>query len=260
MPEISEVRISSDFINQYTKHKFFRIYKVEKENTPHLIDFSSEFTIISDSNGKELKLTLRNEKNEVLHIFIFMGMSGGWKYVNTLQWNSTKFVRMRLDDDTGNSLILYGGYMGPRFSVGKPFNGVKRGPDPTKKFNEFKLNIRNNLDKKDFNKPLGEILLNQKYFNGIGAYLTAEILGRLDINPFLSLNRLSQSELNDLFSMTLRCCEESYEFGGGELINWVNPIIKSRIDQWLIYYNNKDDCFREKFGKRNIWIKKKMEK
>lgn len=35
-----------------------------------------------------------------------------------------------------------------------------------------------NLDDRAFDKPICEALLNQKYFNGIGNYLRAEILFR----------------------------------------------------------------------------------
>ncbi|EOB00007.1 Endonuclease VIII-like 1, partial [Anas platyrhynchos] len=37
-------------------------------------------------------------------------------------------------------------------------------------------NVLKNLDDKAFDKPICEALLNQKYFNGIGNYLRAEIL------------------------------------------------------------------------------------
>lgn len=57
--------------------------------------------------------------------------------------------------------------------------------------------------------------------------------------------------------MILKCCEESYKFGGGELISWVNPINESRIDDWIKFYNKKDICIKQKFGTRNIWIQKK---
>lgn len=39
-------------------------------------------------------------------------------------------------------------------------------------------NVLKNLDDKAFDKPICEALLNQKYFNGIGNYLRAEILYR----------------------------------------------------------------------------------
>lgn len=65
MPEISEVRIMSDFINYYSNRNFIRVWDVEKGNNPSLINFESPFSIISDSFGKELYLTLIGEKSKL---------------------------------------------------------------------------------------------------------------------------------------------------------------------------------------------------
>jgi ribosomal protein S13 len=102
--------------------------------------------------------------------------------------------------------------------------------------------------------------LDQKYFNGIGAYLVSEIVGRLDVDPFRTLKSFSNDELDNLFKMIHKCISESYSFGGGELISWTNPIYKSRIDEWIKFYNNKDICHKQKFGTRNIWIQNKFKK
>jgi endonuclease VIII-like 1 len=185
-----------------------------------------------------------------------MGMSGNWKFVQTDKWNETKFVRMRMDTTDGWSLLLYGGYMGPKYKLGG-FTGVKRGPDPLKENDKFKKGVLDNIGCKEFDKPLGESLLNQKYFNGIGAYLLAEIVGRLDYNPHRTINQLCNKELEDLFNMIVRCFEESYSFGGGEIKDWQNPFGENRIDEWLMFYNNKEICYKQKFGTRNIWIHKK---
>ncbi|ETE66653.1 Endonuclease 8-like 1, partial [Ophiophagus hannah] len=45
-------------------------------------------------------------------------------------------------------------------------------------------NVLRNLSDKAFNKPICEALLNQKFFNGVGNYLRAEILHRSKIPPF----------------------------------------------------------------------------
>jgi endonuclease VIII-like 1 len=42
----------------------------------------------------------------------------------------------------------------------------------------FSENVLVNIEKPVFNKPICEVLLNQKYFNGIGNYLRAEICYR----------------------------------------------------------------------------------
>lgn len=53
-----------------------------------------------------------------------------------------------------------------------------RGPDPVLEYPAFRENILNSLDNNDFKKPLCELMHNQKYFNGIGNYLRAEIIYR----------------------------------------------------------------------------------
>ena len=257
MPEGPEIRIMSDFINQNTKDKIFtKLFHVEKGNIPHQQNVDSEFIISSDFNGKELIFSI-HEKERSFNYSVFMGMSGNWKWVDTKDWNSTKYIRLRCDSVCGKSLLLYGSYMGPKFRIGG-FTGVKRGPDIVKDFDNFKINIEKNLHKKTFDRPICETLLDQKYFNGVGAYLTAEIIGRLDVDPFKKIKDFNSYELENLFSMILKCCRESYVFGGGELLDWQNPFGQSKIYEWILFYNNRYICYKQKFGKRNIWIQNKF--
>ncbi|KFQ71512.1 Endonuclease 8-like 1, partial [Phaethon lepturus] len=58
------------------------------------------------------------------------------------------------------------------------------GPCVLSEYQAFRENVLKNLDDKAFDKPICEALLNQKFFNGIGNYLRAEILYRLKIPPF----------------------------------------------------------------------------
>jgi endonuclease VIII-like 1 len=255
MPELAEIKICSDYINHHSKGKTFtKVYHVQKGNIPVDSNLLENFKLESESNGKELILTL-NHDDTCIKISVFMGMSGNWLFTPTKDWQNRKFTRLRLDTTDGHSLLLWGLYMGPKYRVGG-FTGVKRGPDPTKDFKNFKNLVLENLDKKTFDKPICEALLDQKYFNGIGAYLTAEIVGRLDVNPFGKLNELSNKELDSLFEMTRTCCLDAYSYGGGELLDWKNPFGLSRINEWIKYYG-KENCYKQKFGNRNIWIKKK---
>jgi endonuclease VIII-like 1 len=256
MPELAELRIMQDYINHHSKkRKFTKLYHVQKGNIPIDSELIEDFEVIAESFGKELQLKTKND-TKTLDFSVFMGMSGNWKFVPTENWNDTKFIRMRIDTDDGNSLLLYGSYMGPKYRLGA-FTGVKRGPDPTKQFDEFKRNVLDNLKLKAFDKPICEVLLNQKYFNGIGAYLNSEIVGRLDFNPFKKFNSLSDNELNNLFNVLKKCCDESYYLGGGELQDWFNPFGRGNIEEWIKFYGNKITCFKQKFGTRNIWIQKK---
>lgn len=256
MPELAELKIMSDYINQTTNEKVFnKSFHVLKGNNPEQFTLLKDFKIEAESFGKELILKLYNEK-EVHKISVFMGMSGNWKWVPTGVWNDTKYCRMRLDSIDGWSLLLYGSYMGPKYKIGG-FTGVKRGPDPTKEFDKFRQNVLDNLHKTVFDKPICEVLLNQEYFNGIGAYLCSEIVGRLDLNPFAEARKVIQKN-DKILSMCRDMPIEAYNLGGGEIKDWSNPFGESKIDDWLLFYGNKDICYKQKFGNRNIWINKKF--
>ncbi|VFV41484.1 nei endonuclease viii-like 1 (coli) isoform [Lynx pardinus] len=59
-----------------------------------------------------------------------------------------------------------------------------RGPCVLLEYEQFRENVLRNLADKVFDKPICEALLDQRFFNGIGNYLRAEILYRLKIPPF----------------------------------------------------------------------------
>jgi endonuclease VIII-like 1 len=256
MPELPELRIMSDYINHHSKEKkFSKIFHVERGNKPVDSKIIENFNLNSNSNGKELIL---NVYHDVAHFnfSVFMGMSGNWKFVKTENWNDTRFIRMRLDTSDGYSLLLYGSYMGPRYKLGG-FTGVKRGPDPTKDFGEFKSNVLKNLTKKDFDKPICETLLNQKYFNGIGNYLRSTILYYLDVNPFESARKTIQDN-----PVILDMCSDiplkAYQLNGGQLSDWRNPFDTDYQDfiDWVYY--QKGNSMKDSNG-RTFWYHPKWE-
>ncbi|KAM5243087.1 endonuclease 8-like 1 isoform 2-T7 [Hipposideros larvatus] len=59
-----------------------------------------------------------------------------------------------------------------------------RGPCVLLEYEQFRENVLRNLADKAFDRPICEALLDQRFFNGIGNYLRAEILYRLRIPPF----------------------------------------------------------------------------
>lgn len=76
--------------------------------------------------------------------------------------------------------------------------GKDRSPDPVQEFDKFCDNIKNAYLKpikaRSFHSTtIGEMLLNQKYFNGIGNYLRAEILyeAKIHVSYFSSLKSLN---------------------------------------------------------------------
>lgn len=261
MPELPECRIMSDFINQKSKNsKFTKAYHVTKGNMPtpfNASELEHKFVLNSESNGKEIVIKTCNRIGSEKNIYVFMGMSGNWKYVPTENWELTKYVRLRFDDDTGYSLLLYGGFMGPKYSVGKPFTGTKRGPDPTKDFNRFRENVMSNINKKSFEKPICESLLNQEFFNGIGNYIRSTILYYADINPFMSA-RSAISENPRILDLCKDVPLKSYQMHGGQLRDWDNPfdVDSEEFEKWVFY--QKGLSCKDRTG-RTFWFDPKWE-
>lgn len=250
MPEGPELRIMSDYINQNCSEKIFTdIFHVEKGNNPVDSKIINNFKVEATSNGKELKLRVYHDVAD-LYFSVFMGMSGNWKFVPTNTWNSTKFVRLRLDTTDGYSLLLYGAYMGPKYKLGN-FSGAKRGPDLTKDFDKFRTNVLSNLHLKVFDKPICEVLLDQKYFNGIGNYLRSTILYYMDVNPFESA-RVIISNYPNILEMCRDISLKSYSLNGGQLKDWKNPFDSDFEDfkEWVFY--QKGLSVKDKTG-RTFW-------
>lgn len=256
MPELAELKIMSDYINQNVKDKTFtKLYHVEKGNIPIDSNLIEKFKLEADSNGKELVLKLYNDNDNVdISISVFMGMSGNWLFTPTETWSDRKFTRMRLDTTDGNSLLLYGLYMGPKYRVGG-FTGVKRGLDPTKEFDSFKNVVISNLDKKVFDKPICEALLDQKYFNGIGNYLRSTILYYLDVNPFETARTIIKSH-PQVLDMCRDIPMKAYELNGGQLQDWKNPFDTDfeEFKKWVFY--QKGISCKDKTG-RTFWFNEK---
>jgi endonuclease VIII-like 1 len=83
-------------------------------------------------------------------------------------------------------------------------------------------------------------MLDQKYFNGLGNYLRAEILDRSNQNPFVS----SRESINN--QLMLELCRdivmEAYQLGGGQLLQWTNPYFDDKVTfrGWLQCYGKKE--------------------
>jgi endonuclease VIII-like 1 len=255
MPEAPEIRIMSDFINQNSKDfRFKKLFHVEKGNNP--IDSNyDQYNVSADFYGKQLQLNFYNRLGESMNISVFMGMSGNWKLVPTESWSDTKFTRMRLDREDGMSLLLYGGYMGPKYKIGG-FD-TKRGFDIVKDFDKFKENVISNLNAKVFDKPICEVLLDQRYFDGVGNYIRSTILYYLDVNPFECARIVIKNNNPGIFDICKEVIEKSYTLSGAQLRDWKNPNPNLSSEDFLewVFYQKGVSC-TDKTG-RTFWFSEK---
>jgi endonuclease VIII-like 1 len=263
MPELAEIKIMSDHINnKCSDKKFNKIWKnpVHKSKTD-LSDLekilSSKVYIKSQSRGKELKIDFINSQNSV-SLYFMMGMSGNFKMVKK-GLEEPKHTHLKFSNDDYD-LCMYDLRRFARWRIGKDWN-EERGPCPVSEFDSFRKKVLDSLDKKSFKKPIYETLIDQEYFNGIGNYLRAEILGRIDTDPRLIASDYIKNNpsILDLCNIIPR---EAYQLGGGRLKDWYNneDLLNSEkgFESWMQFYSNKERCFPIKDkNDRTFWIDKK---
>jgi endonuclease VIII-like 1 len=262
MPEISEVRIMSEFINEKSEGLVFtKIEKnpVHKSKTVLDVPYQS-FTIHATSKGKELQLVLSSGSGKK-KMTLTMGMSGNWNF--TLPGEKipkhTHLMFHSLDGILGLNDVR-------RFArwEWRDWN-IERGPDPSREFPEFRENVLKGISerKRIFEKPIYEVLMDQEYFNGVGNYLRAEILGRIDLDPKMSARSYLELANDTFFDVLKKTIDESYILGGGQFKDWYNEMDRKgekweSFQEWMRFYFNKETCFPLKDKKdRVFWINKK---
>ena len=269
MPEISEVRIMSEFINKVASDTdyFVGISKnTEHKNKTDLALPFNHFQLKAYSRGKELMLRFIGldfvESDSDIRTLVFtMGMSGNWNYSKDI-FSIPKHTHLTIVGCDGGVLGMYDVRRFARWDW-RSWN-PERGHDPVQETEPFRKDILENITKdKIFQKPIYEAMMNQKYFNGVGNYLRAEILGRIDLDPRLSARDYITRAGEQFFNITEKVIVESYILGGGQFKDWYNQADldkkKSKeFQEWMQFYFNKERCVPVKDKQdRNFWIDKK---
>ena len=257
MPELAELRIMSDYINKQCSGRIFinmRKSAVSKVKTPMRLPFEA-FMLKAVSRGKELKLTFASKDKAETDLVCSMGMSGNWAFTRTGEEH--KHSHLMFDTIDGWTLSLVDVRRFAKWKWGGWNEG--RGPDPTNEFEDFVSRIYKNIEHKSFQREICEILLDQKYFNGIGNYLRSTILYYADQCPWATAK-------DAIFSnpRILELCRDvplrAYQMNGGQLKDWANPFDKPEdkvpFREWVFYYKG-SSCI-DGSGRR-FWFDPKWE-
>ncbi|XP_030433601.1 endonuclease 8-like 1 isoform X3 [Gopherus evgoodei] len=206
MPEGPELHLASCYINTVCAGLIFsgKVEKSEVSKNPEVLFESDAYVISATSRGKEIKLTLtplKEEKNTLpgrgrdreelsqnglqqpMDLVFRFGMSGSFKFTSAAELPKHAHLRFYTKESPHRALCFVDCRRFGRWEVHGTWQ-PDRGPCVMLEYEKFRENVLRNLSDKAFNKPICEALLNQKFFNGIGNYLRAEILYRLKIPPF----------------------------------------------------------------------------
>ncbi|XP_078541227.1 endonuclease 8-like 1 isoform X2 [Lissotriton helveticus] len=223
MPEGPELHLAARYVNSVCEGVVFsgQVEKSEVSKNPEVPFSSQGYRITATARGKEMKLSLTpikweeksptkghakqglatTEEEEPMDIVFRFGMSGTFRFTPEDEVPKHAHLRFYTADPPRRALCFVDTRRFGSWEVDGTWQ-PDRGPCIMLEYEKFRENVLKNLQDKAFEKPICEALLNQKYFNGIGNYLRAEILYRLKVPPFVKartvLDSLGIPEQSDL--------------------------------------------------------------
>ena len=224
MPEGPEVKIMSDYLNEVLDGHI--ITNIDCVSIPYQIKYGTlvdslqsflpfNFTV-SYCLGKATFIKLNNSYYFSYHL----GMTGYW---STQKKNH---AHLRVTTDSG--LFFY-------FHDTRRFGNIKLLSNSSLPNNEFFngdfLNYEIDLiayakflkTTLKTSKEVCKVLLDQRYFCGVGNYLKSEILFVSKIHPHKLWNNLSFEDILNICKMTKLMLLKSYKGGGAQLRDFKNP-------------------------------------
>jgi endonuclease VIII-like 1 len=258
MPELAELKLTAAYINTVSQGLFFnRIEKNPVHKGVEVVPECTTFKIRAKSRGKELMVYLTSPYG-CQTIRMNMGMAGHFQITPT--GKESKHAHLKFYSDNGKTLSFVDVR---RFGKWKLENdwSKDRGPDPTQDLEGFVKNIMDNIDKKEFDKPIHLVMMNQKYFNGIGNYLRAEILYRVpEANPFKPAREVLQ-EHPEILALCCEIPQLAYVMGGGSIKDWKNPFgLDAAPEHFFQCYSNPTMSNLVDVNGRRFWYDPKWNK
>lgn len=288
MPEIIEIHKYADFLKKilknkyinyinilkgrYLKHGPFELYNELKDKLPiKVLDIKTK--------GKFLYFILEND----YYLGTTLGLSGGWVYLpystkkfkfpilidnveNLGNYNIDRYRKIALNNlniefitDKG---ILYF-YDSLSFGTIKIFDKIlinkkldSIGPDimdteeTTFQVFENQLLLKRNLE-----KYIGVVLMDQKVISGIGNYLRSDILWCSKISPFRKVKDLNKEELKEIYKYTIILTWGDYDFQFAVNKRIIKKSSKLPKDYKRIFfaYKQKEDIYKNAIVKELLY-------
>ncbi|TRY74074.1 hypothetical protein TCAL_06713 [Tigriopus californicus] len=261
MPEGPELCLASRFVTKIgAKHVFGgQIVKSEVSHKNPEVPFQAQkYKIWAESRGKEMKVFLEEvsqKKSNRLHVLFRFGMSGCFKFTKLAELPKHAHLRFfTVDRKHVLSFVDYRRF--GRWEINGDW-GKDRGPDAVREYQHVA-----------FNKPICEVLMNQKFFNGIGNYLRAEILFRGGVPPFDPAREVLESlsmkqdpsikikfEKPDILELCHTIQKEVLSLGGGKGYDVENNAEDQAVFMnWLQCYYQDGMTNLVDSNKRTVWF------
>lgn len=135
-----------------------------------------------------------------------------------------------------------------------------RSPDMLFDQNSYRLYLHKYMNHEYFDRPILEVMLHQRFFNGINNLTRSEILGRVSFSPFTPMKDVLRDPYmrEEFFDTAKYVLEEIYFAGGSQMGVWKNPfgVKKTKFSKFVKFYKKTDISFRDPLEKV-FWIDSK---
>jgi formamidopyrimidine-DNA glycosylase len=276
MPEIIEVKKYSDFIKKYLFNKLLKNIIIKKgrykNHGPfnYYLDFLKLLPsklISINTKGKFMYLTFDNN----IHIGFTLGLSGGWFYkpkksnimihgLDTKKFD-IKLVKRYYKNALNHINVIFKFDVGTLYFYDQLSYGTIKIFLSDKELNEKLKSIGCDILQSDFStfykqitkksnieKPIGNVLMNQKIISGIGNYIRADSLWLSKISPFRLVKNLNKNEIKKIFHNLLIVTWADYNYNKAiklGIIKKSDKIAKHLNREFLVYNRLKDPYGRE---------------
>jgi len=281
MPEIIEVRTYADFIEDKVKGKTLNDIIIKNGRYFNKGPFPGYKELLKDlplkvkdvnSKGKFMYIILTHKTGDICLGFT-LGLSGGWFFQPKGSKTLIHGLGQKFDSSQKYSMDnkeLYSGYMKNslnhinvefEFTSGslKFYDTLSYGTvkiftvpelekklkslgvdimDPDYTFSEFYNHI---MVRRNLNKPIGNVLVDQKTISGVGNYLRADCLWMSKISPFHKVKDLSETRLKTIFHNVRVLIWGEYDRKQGEKLKIISKKDKTPIDYKRDFFVYKED-------------------
>jgi formamidopyrimidine-DNA glycosylase len=240
MPEGVEVKISGELIKPLVQNKFvskiyfddFSRYGYSKDPPEGYMEFLNTFRKKEEFGYVVSALKIVDVKYKGK--FMYWQFDNGWYMYCTFgmtgQWSPTPgkhvCLTVRLYDDEGGVSKVY--FNDPRHFGTIKFVSTEK--ELKSRLNELGWDpLSNSLDKwmpwlkselSNSKKPIGQVLMDQAVFAGVGNYIRAEALYKAQVSPWRISNTMSPQDVETLCGAIIEVMEESYKWQGATLLTY----------------------------------------
>ena len=156
------------------------------------------------------------------HILSTLGMTGWWSFTT-----GDKHERVRFTTASGITFSLNDPRNFGAISVADQAEVDRRmsqfGPDLLNEQVTLGMFYERLSLKKNLEKTIAEVLMDQRVLAGIGNYLKAEVLYHSRVSPWRKVKDLADEEVVDLHDNAVRLINLSYNMGGATIQNYRQP-------------------------------------